>query len=90
MEEEYTERCPNCNEEWGGYECDTCGFADSLPKNEYESPTGFIDTCTEEEALLRGYLYICPKCESYITWWEHEDHGVCIDCWHSQNMIDKA
>ena len=88
MEEyEISGGCPQCGEAWNGYECDDCGFADLLPLNEYETKDGIIVYCSEELALERGYIYTC-ECGSTITWWEKEDHGMCIDCWHRKN-VDK-
>jgi len=82
--------CPHCGSAWTGYECGICGFSDTLLKNEYETPTGFITHCTEKEAFKEGYIYMCPACdENIITWWENEDHGKCIDCWHRQNAVDR-
>lgn len=80
------DNCPSCGENWDGNECEVCGFADNLLDNEYESPEGNIVQCTEEEAFEQGYISICPTCCYHvITWWEKEDHGVCIECWHKQH-----
>lgn len=85
MEELY---CPNCGEYWNGYECDSCGFADELIGNQYETPSGVIVRCTEEQAIERGYISICQVCkENIIQWWEKEDHGMCISCWHKRNKV---
>jgi hypothetical protein len=78
--------CPSCGEEWGGVECITCGFAQGLNCNQYETPDGLIVSCTEEEAYEKGYIAICPTCLfNEITWWEKEDHEMCIECWHRKN-----
>lgn len=81
-EDEISENCPHCNNPWDGYECDTCGYAEMLVKNEYETPEGNIVFCSDEQALERGYICHC-NCGNIITWWEKEDHGVCIECWHN-------
>jgi hypothetical protein len=63
-----------------------CGFTEELGKNQYETPEGLIVNCTEEEAYERGYIFICPICLfNEITYWEKEDHGMCISCWHNEN-----
>lgn len=87
MDDEYMAElnCPHCNEEWDGYECQVCGFSDMLPQDEYETPEGNIVRCSEDQAFDRGYLYKCPSCGATITWWEMEDHGMCIECWHRKN-----
>ncbi len=85
MDEELIEICPHCGEEWGGYECDVCGFSDVLLKDEYETPEGNITFCSIEQAFERGYIYDCPTCDNVIMWWEMEDHGRCIECWHNKN-----
>lgn len=80
--------CPVCGEEWNGYECDNCGFADEILGEEYETPDGIIVRCTEEEAMERGYIFICPICnDNVIQWWEREDHGMCIECWHKRHSL---
>ncbi len=85
-----TNYCPNCGEEWNGYECDSCGFADDLGTEEYETPHGTIVTCTEEEAFRNGYIAHCPVCkDNVIQWWELQDHGMCIECWHRRNTLTK-
>ena len=85
-----TEYCPHCGEEWNGYECLTCGFAGELFGDEYETPSGTIVRCTEEEAFERGYIFTCPVCnDTVIQWWEMEDHGMCIHCWHNKNRLTK-
>lgn len=82
------EFCPHCGEEWGGYECDLCGFADIPSGNEYETQEGNIVRCTEEEALDAGYLKLCPICtESVVPFWEVDDVGMCVKCWHKQNAL---
>lgn len=79
------ESCPHCGEEWEGYECHICGFAD-IDGNHYETPEGNIVKCSEEEAIERGYILTCPVCQDkLITWWEQEDHGMCIECWHKKH-----
>lgn len=79
-------KCPSCDEEWGGVECINCGYAESLDGNQYETPDGLIVTCSEEQAFEKGYISICPVCLfNQITWWEKNDHGKCIECWHKQN-----
>lgn len=90
MEDEYFlgDNCPHCGDEWDGYECNTCGFSDTLPVNQYETPEGNIVVCTEDQAIERGYLDFCPSCAAIITWWELEDHEMCIDCWHNKNKGD--
>lgn len=83
-----TDICPACGHEYNGYECDNCGFADNLEQglNQYETPSGNIVWCSEEEAFEREYINICPACcFNVITWWEMEDHGMCIECWHRKH-----
>lgn len=86
--------CPNCNDPWNGEECFTCGFADDLPQNEYKTPEGSIVQCTEEQAFEQGLILICPVCcYNIVVWWEMDDHGCCIECWHrnhTQRLTRKA
>jgi hypothetical protein len=78
--------CPSCGTIMLFGECDECGFAEGLTAGNYETPEGNIVTCSEEEAYERGYISICPECLfQEITWWEREDHGMCITCWHKRN-----
>lgn len=78
--------CPQCGNEMNSYECDNCGFADIVDGKQYETRGGQIAYCSEEEAFDRGYIHICPACcFSVITWWEMDDHGMCIECWHKQH-----
>jgi len=82
----YEERCQHCGEcDFNGLDCMTCGFGLELPLNQYETPSGNIVTCTEEEAFDNGYITKCPHCGDTILWWEMEDHGSCITCWHVKN-----
>ena len=86
MNEDSELQRPNCNELWDGTECFTCGFTDGLPDGTYETPEGNIVVCTEEEAFSAGYISICPEClYEIITWWEKEDHGMCLSCWHKKH-----
>lgn len=85
--EEFEEICPECGSLMYDHDCEVCGFS-NFPegRDEYETPQGTIAHCTEEEALDAGYIMLCPTCaEQVITWWENEDHGCCITCWHSKN-----
>lgn len=89
MNEENEDICPACGSEFDGHQCDVCGFADQLGGNQYESKSGAIVYCSEEEAFERGYVYICPACcFNVITWWEMEDHGMCIECWHKKHEAE--
>lgn len=86
-----SEFCPHCGEEWSGYECDVCGFADTPFGNEYETPEGNVVRCTEDEALEKGYAKFCPECkESVVPYWEIEDVGMCVTCWHKKNSLQKS
>lgn len=79
--------CPQCgSHKWGGYECDICGFADNLLDCEYETPSGNIVYCSQEIAFELGYITHCD-CGSVITWWEKEDIGRCIECWHKNRKV---
>lgn len=81
-----TEICPSCGSEYNGMECDTCGFADQLEGNQYETRSGIIIYCSEEEAFDRGLIHICPVCcYNVVSWWEMDDHGMCIECWHKKH-----
>lgn len=83
--------CPQCGEEFNGYECDNCGFADLIgdSKNQYEARNGNIIWCTEEEAFDKGYISICPSCcYNVVSWWEMDDHGMCIECWHKKHTVE--
>lgn len=83
---EYLENCPSCGEEWDGYECQNCGLADIENVGEYDTPNGMIAYCSEEDAFAMGYVSICTVCcYNVIKWWETEDHGMCIECWHKRN-----
>lgn len=87
MDEEHYVSCPHCgNEEFDGFECYECGFADTLLNSEYETPEGNIVFCSEDTALKEGYIYNCPVCNNHtIMWWEKEDIGMCIECWHKKH-----
>lgn len=83
--------CPVCDASMLDWECDRCGYASSLAAEQYETPEGDIVNCSEEEAFDRGYIFICPvDCFNVITWWEMEDHGCCIECWHKNNMLTRS
>lgn len=85
--DEFEGMCPHCGAVLDTDDCNVCGFS-LFPRdaNQYETPEGNIDTCTEDEAIERGYVMNCPECgEHLITWWEKEDHGMCITCWHNKN-----
>lgn len=88
MNEDILGMCPNCGHQMDGYDCFECGYCSlNLEDNEYETPEGNIVHCTEEEAMERGYIAVCPACgENLITWWEKEDHGKCITCWHADRI----
>lgn len=90
MNNELNDLCPNCGETMEGYDCFSCGYCSlEMNDNEYETPQGNIVHCTEEEAFDNGYIHICPECMyNIITWWEMEDHGKCIECWHSDRIQD--
>lgn len=86
----YEELCPNCGGEMSMYDCMSCGYCSlTLEDNEFETPQGNITKCSLEEAYERGYIFDC-ECGNQITWWEQEDHGKCIQCWHNSNSIDKV
>ena len=87
MNEEET--CPQCGgNEWNGYDCIDCGFGLDLPVNQYETPEGNIVSCSEEDAYKNGYIFDC-ECGNRILWWEMQDHGTCITCWHNKNMSSR-
>lgn len=88
MSEVEFEYCPSCGDFQSGSECDNCGFSYLYGgQKPYETPEGNIVNCTEEEALEEGYISMCPMCgEHIITWWELEDHGMCINCWHRRHI----
>lgn len=80
--------CPNCGEEIIEYDCLSCGYCSlDLDAGTYETPEGNIVNCTEEEALEKGYIFECPSCGNIITYWEKEDHGKCIECWHDDREV---
>ncbi len=86
MENEF---CPHCNAvEWDGYECVTCGYSEiGTVDGEYETRSGVIIECTEEEAFDNGLIHICPQCTyNVITWWQLDDHGKCVECWHKERQ----
>ncbi len=79
--------CPDCGAEIYDSFCEYCGYDETrFADNQYEARNGTIVSCSHDEAMQMGIIYNCPICEdNTITWWEMDDHGMCVSCWHRKN-----